>query len=77
MLTRSGACLRPPPPAAAGAHRTCAERALQPARDVVHVAGTVDRHADVLEEARRGEIGQRFGPLVTDDGSVCRQVPAA
>ena len=41
------------------------ERAFQPARDVVQLAGAVDRDADVLEEARRREIGQRFGPLVT------------
>ena len=52
------------------------ERALQPARAIVQFPGTVDRHADVLEEARGRQIGQRLGPFLVDDRAVGRQVAA-
>ncbi len=52
------------------------ERAGQPARPIVQLAGAVDRHADVLQEARRRQIGQRFGPFLVDDRPVRRQVAA-
>ena len=52
------------------------ERALQAARLVVHLAGAVDRYADVLEKPGGREIRQRFRPLVADDCPVGRQVAA-
>ena len=52
------------------------ERPLQAARDVVHLARTVNRDADVLEEPGRREIRQGLGPLLADDGPVRRQIAA-
>ncbi len=77
MLTRSGACLRL---AASWSRRRpgagALERALQPARRVVHLARAVNRDADVLEKAGCGEVRKRFGAFLGDDGAVGGQVAA-
>ena len=77
MLTRSGACFvvrRRLQPAQPGGRAL--ERALHAARPVVHLAGAVDRHADVLQEPAAGQVGQRVGAFVADDRAVGRQVAA-
>ena len=77
MLTRSGAPVRRA--ASCSRRRPAAVRSNVPclaARPVVQLAGAVDRHRDVLQEALLSELGQRLGPLVGDDGAVGRQVAA-
>jgi hypothetical protein len=46
------------------------------ARAIMHFAGTVNGHADVFQESLRGQVGQRFGALGTDDRAVGREIPA-